>query len=99
MQTPRRIATTLATLAAAAMLALAVPSSAYAANGVLIINGEGHVDPSGCYPSNIWPLAVANHTDEVAFVFDGPDCDGKLVEIIHRHESTVSEYGGSVYIS
>lgn len=72
----RRMATTLGALAAAATLALAVPNSAYAAEGVLIINGVEHFDPSGCYPLD-HPSVVTNYTNEVAVVFAfSPDCTG-----------------------
>ncbi|MFF0445124.1 hypothetical protein ACFYT4_01670 [Streptomyces sp. NPDC004609] len=94
----RRIATLLGTLAAATMLAVAVPQSALAAHGDLIINGKVHHDPSGCYSSDRWPLSVENHTDQPALVFDGPDCSGGIVGVVPPGGSTVSEFGGSVLI-
>ncbi|MFC4120566.1 hypothetical protein, partial [Nonomuraea zeae] len=71
-----RISAKLGAVAAAALLALSVPSPAQAANGVLIVNGQVHVDPSGCYSSFRWPLVVENHTDEIALIFDSADCTG-----------------------
>ncbi|MEV0375590.1 hypothetical protein AB0I10_38590 [Streptomyces sp. NPDC050636] len=93
----RRIATALGTLAAAATLALA-PGSAYAADGVLIVNDTAYEEPSGCYDSDRWPLSVSNHTDGIALVFSEPGCGGEVTEAVYPEESAVSEFGNSVYI-
>ncbi|WP_274555967.1 hypothetical protein [Streptomyces spiramyceticus] len=94
----RRIATALGTIAAAATLALTVPCSAYAADGVLVVNDTAYEQPSGCYDSDRWPLSVSNHTDAVAFVFSGPGCSGEVIELVNPGDSAVSEFGASVYI-
>jgi type 1 fimbria pilin len=93
-----RIPATLAAATAAALLALSVPSAAHAANGVLYVNGQSHVKPSGCYFSYNWPLAVANHTDEIALIFDSPDCTGADPDFVYPGERKVFEFGRSVYV-
>ncbi|MGX2995797.1 hypothetical protein JNUCC64_16165 [Streptomyces sp. JNUCC 64] len=76
----RRLVHTLALLAAAGTLTVAVPSSAAAATGVLIIDGYRHFEnPSGCYDRRTWPLDVENRTDRTAYAWSGPNCTGLLV--------------------
>ncbi|MFD7334877.1 hypothetical protein ACFV98_02590 [Streptomyces violascens] len=94
----RRIAAALGTIAAAATLALAVPASAYAAHGVLVVNGTAYGEPRGCYESDRWPLSVGNHTDSRVYVFDGAHCSGSVIEYVMPGTQTVSEFGNSVYI-
>ncbi|KOX05170.1 hypothetical protein [Streptomyces sp. NRRL B-3648] len=77
----RRIGSTLATLGAAGVLALAVPSSAFAANGFLVIDGVRHDSPKGCF--EIPHLSVVfNVTDIPALVHDVPGCAGTFVHVI-----------------
>ncbi|EPH42934.1 hypothetical protein STRAU_4018 [Streptomyces aurantiacus JA 4570] len=83
---------------AAGMLAFAVPGSAVAADGVLIVNGTAYEEPSGCYDSDRWPLSVSNYTDEVALVFSSPGCSGQVIELVNPGDETVSEFGASVYL-
>ncbi|MET7365947.1 hypothetical protein ABZS61_08960 [Streptomyces sp. NPDC005566] len=94
----RRTATTLGALAAAAVLALTVPSSAYAAEGVLIINGGEYKDPSGCYSITWYPSSVTNHTDAIAEVHSGPKCTGLVEELLYPGKTHHSETAGSVFI-
>lgn len=94
----RRIALALGSAVAAGTLALALPGSALAAEGVLIVGGVAYADPEGCYDTDSRPLTVDNQTDEVALVFSGPDCTGGLLELVAPGESTVSEFGASVYV-
>ncbi|MFD9909592.1 hypothetical protein [Streptomyces sp. NPDC059063] len=94
----RRIALTAGSLMAAAMLALAVPGSAVAADGVLVINGMAYEDPSGCYDSHRWPLSVGNYTNQVVFILSEPGCSGEVLELVNPDEQTVSELGASVYV-
>lgn len=95
----RRITTALGALAAASLLALTLPASAHAADGVLVINDTAHEGPSGCYNSDRSPLSVSNHTDSVAHVYSGPGCSGDVIDIVYPGDSTVSEVGNSVYIN
>ncbi|MGW5675703.1 hypothetical protein ACWEV4_11585 [Streptomyces sp. NPDC003860] len=94
----RRLASTLGVLAAAATLAVAVPQSAYAANGDLILNGVVHHDPSGCFDSTRRPLFVDNRTDEYVFVFSSGGCTGRVIDVVPPNERAVSEFGTSVYV-
>lgn len=94
----RRIATALGILAAAATLALTVPGSAYAAQGVLSINGVEYHDPSGCYEIGSFPYGVVNHTDRTALVLTGRGCTGKVDAVVDPGRSKNGELGNSVYI-
>jgi hypothetical protein len=94
----RRAATVLGSLAAAGVLALSLSGSAWAASGTLIINGRAYNNPSGCYNSDRWPLSVANHTDAPAVISEGQGCSGEQLDTVFPGDSTVSEFGGSVYI-
>ncbi|MFI6765170.1 hypothetical protein [Streptomyces sp. NPDC050355] len=94
----RSLATTLGTIAAAAMLTLAVPSSAYAAEGVLSINGADYVDPSGCYGVDWFPTSVTNHTDAIAEVHSGPDCTGQVEWLVYPGETYYTETAQSVFV-
>ncbi|MGK5627968.1 hypothetical protein [Streptomyces sp. URMC 123] len=95
----RRIALSLGSLMAAGTLAFAVPGSAVAAQGVLVVNGTAYEDPSGCYDTDIRPLSVSNHTDEVALVFSEAGCSGQVIELVNPGDETISESGKSVYIN
>ncbi|MFG2497204.1 hypothetical protein ACGFSB_03160 [Streptomyces sp. NPDC048441] len=98
MMRRRRMAMALGALAAAATLALAVPGSAYAAQGVLIVNGSEYVDPSGCYPIDRYPSSVANHTDAIAEVHSGPDCTGQVEWLVYPGEAYYTETAQSVFV-
>ncbi|GAA3118587.1 hypothetical protein GCM10010521_02760 [Streptomyces rameus] len=77
----RRISSALAPLAAAGVLALAVPGSACAANGFIVIDGVVHTSPSGCI--EIPKLSsVFNVTDIPVKVHNVPGCVGGIVQII-----------------
>lgn len=82
----RRITSVLGTVAAAATLALSLGTSAQAANGRIYTDDQWYEDPSGCYPASE-DGAILNFTDERAFVFAEPDCQGHLVTILEagRH--------------
>lgn len=94
----RRMTAALGVLAAATVLALTVPGSAYAAEGVLIINSGEHKDPSGCYSIIWYPSSVTNHTDAIAEVHSGPNCTGKVEELVYPGATYHSETAGSVFI-
>ncbi|MEW2577791.1 hypothetical protein [Streptomyces syringium] len=94
----RRFTLSLGSLVAAVALAFAVPGSAVAADGVLVVNGTAYEEPSGCYESDRWPLSVSNHTDEVAYVFSEAGCSGQVLELVNPGDSLISEFGNSVYI-
>lgn len=94
----RRMAVALGALAAAVTLAVAVPGSAYAAEGVLIVNGKEQEDPSGCYAIDWYPSSVTNHTDAIAEVHSGPDCTGQVEWLVHPGETYYTETARSVFI-
>ncbi len=90
--------TVLGTFAASALLAVAVPTSAHAAEGVLIINGSTHENPSGCFPVDSFPSSVTNHTDALAEIHTGPGCGGPVEWLVYPGETYYSETAQSVFI-
>ncbi|MFH7598422.1 hypothetical protein WDV06_25500 [Streptomyces racemochromogenes] len=98
-RTARRTARALGACAAAALLALATPAgTAQAAEGVLLIDGTEHEDPSGCYRlGDFAPPKIANHTDGTAWVWSGPDCDDQVTQQIDPDTSAIGR-GRSLYI-
>ncbi|MEV6783773.1 hypothetical protein [Streptomyces sp. NPDC051098] len=96
--THRRTATVLGALATAAALTLAIPNSAYAARGTLIINRDAYENPSGCYPVTWFPSSITNRTDATATVWTGFDCRGTVDAIVHPGRTHYTEMAGSVSI-
>jgi hypothetical protein len=92
-----RKAAVLLALPAAGILALAQPASA--AGGILLVNGKAHFNPTGCIPGASLPMKVVNHSDQIAFIFGGPNCTGSLLEFVEPDEETESHYGASIYIT
>ncbi|MEV8311896.1 hypothetical protein AB0P36_32375 [Streptomyces flavidovirens] len=88
----------LGALVAAAALALSVPGSAYAAEGVLIVNGNEYEDPRGCYPIDWFPSSVTNHTDAIAEVHAGSGCSGPVEWLVYPGETYYTETAQSVFI-
>ncbi|WP_406054383.1 hypothetical protein OG462_03700 [Streptomyces sp. NBC_01077] len=85
-------------LAAAALLAVSLPASASAAEGVLTVNGTAYEDPSGCYPIDWFPTSVTNNTDAIAEVHSGPDCTGQVEWLVYPGETYNTETAQSVFI-
>ncbi|MFJ3879208.1 hypothetical protein ACIPW5_17320 [Streptomyces sp. NPDC090077] len=94
----RRTARLLGACAAAAALALATPSTAHAAQGILFIDGAPNGNPSGCFPlGDFAPSEVVNFTDGVAWVWSGPACDGRVVQAILPGQLAIG-HGRSLFI-
>ncbi|MEU9564035.1 hypothetical protein AB0D16_18680 [Streptomyces sp. NPDC048161] len=95
----RRLMSTLGALAAGLLLAVAVPGSAQAATGDVIINDiEFTRSPHGCvvFPSERL-LDVDNSSDRTVTVYRGPDCAGDVAgEVPVDHRRTYE--GKSVFI-
>ena len=72
----RRTALTIAGLATAGLCTLALTQSAQAAEGLLVVNGVPHHNPSGCIEGRAPRLDIRNHTNQYAFVFTAPGCHG-----------------------
>ncbi|QKV93908.1 hypothetical protein HUT19_20855 [Streptomyces sp. NA02950] len=87
-----------ASMFGALALALLSAGTATAAQGTLIVSGTPYSDPSGCYNTEQYPLRVDNHTDELAIVFSGPECQGAVTATVPPGERGVFEFGESVYI-
>ncbi|MFI6422917.1 hypothetical protein ACIBG6_36705 [Streptomyces sp. NPDC050842] len=85
-------------LAAAALLAVSLPASASAAEGVLVVNGAPYEDPSGCYAVDWFPSSVTNNTDAIAEVHSGPDCTGQVEWLVYPGETYNTETAQSVFI-
>ncbi|UQX02124.1 hypothetical protein [Streptomyces sp. RerS4] len=99
MRETRRVAQVLGACAAALTLALSAPGTAQAANGVLFIDRVAIGDPSGCYPlGDFVPSEVANFTDEVAFLWSGPQCDGRVTGSVAPGQYVHPAPGMSLFI-
>ncbi len=88
------------TFLAAALCALSatVAVPAQAATGKLTVDGKTHTDPKGCYAAARWPMSVVNDTDQTVFVFGGENCSGGFLAAVPPGQSTVQEFGRSVYV-
>ncbi|RSS52342.1 hypothetical protein EF912_19320 [Streptomyces sp. WAC07061] len=94
----RRAAGLVGACAAAVALALAAPGTAQAAQGVLFIDGAPNEAPSGCFPlGDFAPSEVANFTNGVAWVWDGGNCDGRVVHAILPGRIAIG-HGRSLFI-
>ncbi|KUJ67002.1 hypothetical protein ACZ90_31800 [Streptomyces albus subsp. albus] len=71
-----------ASVMGAAALALTSPGTALAAQGALIINGEPHLNPSGCLDPSAGLDTVANLTNQTAVVYAEPGCRGDVVTTV-----------------
>ncbi|WP_409235498.1 hypothetical protein [Streptomyces sp. PA5.6] len=92
----RRTATWLGAAAAAVLLSVSVPASARAADGVLVIDGQEHHNPSGCY--DLRDSEVENRTDQPAVVYSGYACEGDVVETIQPGGQSFIDWGQSLRI-
>ncbi|MFD7612458.1 hypothetical protein [Streptomyces sp. NPDC059828] len=100
MRGTRRALRVLGACAAALALALTAPGTAHAANGVLIIDGARYIAPSGCHPlGDFVPSKVANYTDEVAFVWSGSFCDGRVTAAVMPGRVVRPAPGRSLFIA
>jgi hypothetical protein len=94
----RSVATALAGVATAGTITLFLPVSATAATGTLIVNGQPHASPSGCYNTTAMPLRVMNKTNKTATIFQSPNCQGVQDSTVDPNQSKVANMGQSVYI-
>ncbi|MEV0388223.1 hypothetical protein [Nonomuraea sp. NPDC050643] len=92
-----RTTATLATLTAAAALAVSLASPVSAANGTLYINRAEYVDPSGCYTSGSADPFVYNQTDDVAVAYLLPNCQGLVTGTVWPGDGK-EIVGSSVFI-
>ncbi|MFE7423941.1 hypothetical protein ACF1BP_33460 [Streptomyces sp. NPDC014735] len=96
----RRVVTLFGSLAAAGMVAIASPTSAFAAHGTLVFGGGQVVqNPSGCVNAEIRPLILSNHTNEYALVYGGPNCTGQVLAVVPPGGRTIQEFGSSVFVA
>ncbi|MYT19466.1 hypothetical protein GTW69_04035 [Streptomyces sp. SID7760] len=99
MRETGRVARVLGAGVAALALALTTPGVVQAAGGVLFIDRAAIHDPSGCYPlRDFAPSAVANFTDETAFVWSAPFCDGRVTSSVRSGEVLHPAPGMSLFI-
>ncbi len=94
----RRMAVTLGALAAAVTLGVTTSGSAYAAEGLLVINGAAYENPSGCYAVDAFPTSVSNYTDAIAEIHSGPDCAGPVEWLAYPGETYYTETAQSVFV-
>jgi hypothetical protein len=97
----RRITTVVGAAAAAAVLAVAVPASAQAAEGALTIDATTYHDPAdGCLNVGGPPAPrhfVSNGTDAPVLLYAGPDCQGSPVHLVPPGDGDFTPFE-SVYI-
>lgn len=84
--------------AAAGMLALTVPRSAHAAEGVLIINGQVYENSSGCYAASD-SATVTDDTDTHAEILSDSHCTQGPVGTVHGGDQQFVAPGSGVRIS
>ncbi|HEY9522065.1 MAG TPA: hypothetical protein VIR33_02405 [Thermopolyspora sp.] len=94
----RRITMALGALCAVGTLALAVPGTASAASGVMVINQQAYANPNGCFAGNLQPLYIANSTNEIAYVYAAANCSGPLVGVVTPGRTAVVMQGASVFV-
>ncbi|AUG79378.1 hypothetical protein CFP65_4648 [Kitasatospora sp. MMS16-BH015] len=73
-------------------------TSANAASGAIILNGQAIQEPSGCYNSPESPTEVDNQTDQVVTVYGNDDCTGPENGKVWPGNSDTFPFGSSVYI-
>ncbi|MCY0943025.1 hypothetical protein [Streptomyces antarcticus] len=96
----RCMATLAGTAAAAAALALSAPGTAYAAHGILIVDGVSHREPVGCFPlGDFVPPVVSNYTASAVAVWSGPDCSGRVEHFVDPGETYRPNGNRSVFVS
>lgn len=88
----------LGVLAAAAAVAVAMPSSAYANQGKMTVNGIVIQDPNGCYSFHDSPLYIHNQSNGPLYVYDAPGCGGHQISIVFPDHYQESETGQSVFV-
>ncbi len=96
----RRLTSSLGTLAAGALLALALPAvSANAAQGALLVNDMQQMNPQGCIETGVAPseMRVTNYTDHIVRVHLLPNCQGSVTAILMPEQSSMS-IGSSVEV-
>jgi hypothetical protein len=91
----RRITVPLGSLAAAAMLSLALPGTAHAAKGSIVIDNRDFSNPSGCYHMS---SSVTNKTAQTVNILSGPGCTGELAVAVPPGQSVTYDPGDSVWI-
>ncbi|PZG15744.1 hypothetical protein C1I98_39205, partial [Spongiactinospora gelatinilytica] len=78
------------------------PAPAHAATGRLVINFSiEFTDPEGCYQTDdeSTTYLVANQTDQTAYLFSEPDCQGYQVTAVRPGQTRADIYlGHSLYI-
>ncbi|MGP9022866.1 hypothetical protein ACT1U9_31245 [Streptomyces sp. BR1] len=82
-------------LAAAGVLALAVP--AQAATGILVVNGVPHQNPQrGCYATSS-PVSLQNYTNSVVLVHAAANCQGPVTAEVDPGQSA-NTFGASYFV-
>ncbi|MEU5432039.1 hypothetical protein AB0G73_01530 [Streptomyces sp. NPDC020719] len=82
-------------LAAAGVLALAVP--AQAATGFLVVNGVPHQNPQrGCYATSS-PVSLQNYTNSIVLVHAAGNCQGPVTAEVDPGQSATT-FGASYFV-
>jgi len=92
----RRTMSALGTVAAAGLFAVIAASPASAANGMLLLNGEPHHDPNGCFETHPGTY-VDNQTDQAAYIYEAPNCNGQVIAVVAEYSAEYTD-GFSLFI-
>ncbi|GAA2245002.1 MULTISPECIES: hypothetical protein [Kitasatospora] len=97
----RRVATLLAALATTSTLALAVPTSAYAAHGQLLFFSNDRVvnNPSVCVNQALGSQPMENRTTAYVLVYEGAKCSGNVLAVVPPGGTATESAGKSVYVA
>ncbi|MGW4249552.1 hypothetical protein [Nocardia sp. NPDC004722] len=97
-----RIAGVLGAAAVAGMVAVLVPGTAQAANGILVSNGRVLVNPTGCVRIALTDLdttTVSNTTDQDATFYASIDCSGDPIGTVAAGADGTPPMAGSFTIN
>ncbi|SDK30906.1 hypothetical protein [Nonomuraea jiangxiensis] len=100
MSRPIRAAATLtaAALAATGFLAIGGTTTASAAPGYIVLDGQRVNNPVGCHNGAFPPLTLDNHTTSIVLLYEKPDCRGRVIRGVNPGTSTTDIYAFSVYV-
>ncbi|RFU39725.1 hypothetical protein DZF91_20930 [Actinomadura logoneensis] len=89
----------LAVLLVGAGLVVAVPGAASASRGRLVFGGgQVEEDPTGCVNAKLSPLSVRNETDEYVVVYQGSNCEGRVLNVVAPGDTAITTFGFSVQV-
>ncbi|NKY51773.1 hypothetical protein [Nocardia vermiculata] len=83
---------------AAGVCAVLGAGAANAAQGVVTVNGQEYIDPSGCIEPQAYQLTVGNSTDKVIEVHAGRGCTGPVIGKVDPAGITMVPHGSLLIV-